>query len=190
MKKIFEWQYSWEKILLRVRPNLVYFFFQKIYLFLIYLFLIWICIAISLTIPVISVYFYIFVFILFAIYIFTFYKLFTNCRYTITSRRCIFYVQKNFFKKSYNEIHIVDLRTAVPKRNWLGFLFGYGDLILTDKDDKKIIYSWISEHKFIARYLSRIVDYIKINGHTDDLSAYKKRKIRNQEKNSQNKIPN
>lgn len=190
MQKIFEWQYSGEKILLRVHPNLFYFFLEKIYLFFIYFFLILICIIISLTIKTISIYAYIFVVVLFVIYVFTFYKLFINCRYTVTSRRCIFYIQKNFFKKYYNEIHIVDLRTAVPKRNWLGFLFGYGDLILTDKDDKKIIYSWISEHKFIARYLSRIIDYIKIHGHTDDLSTYTNRKIRKQEKISQNKIPN
>lgn len=112
-------------------------------------------------------------------------KMYSASRYTITSRRCIYFVPKSIFKKSYNEIHLVDLRTAVPKKSGiLGAIFGYGSLILTDKDDKKIIYYGLFEHKFVARYLSRIIDYIKIHGHTDHLSQYQNRKERKNHNNT------
>jgi len=61
-------------------------------------------------------------------------------------------------------------------------MFGYGTLILTDKDDKNIFYPGIREHKYISRYLGRIVDYIKISGHTDNISAYQSRKEREAQK--------
>ncbi len=60
----------------------------------------------------------------------------------------------------------------------------YGTLILTDKDEKQIIYPGIKEHKNLSRYLGRIIDHIKINGHTDDFSVYVSEKIRKENKKS------
>lgn len=66
----------------------------------------------------------------------------------------------------------------------MGLIFGYGNLIITDKDENQIVYSGIKEHKYISRYLGRVIDHIKIHGHTDDISEYQSRKVRKQMKNS------
>lgn len=178
IKKDFEGQYSGEKILLRTNPHPVFFFFQNfLVIFGVFVFLgIFLLFTFFLKLS-----FWIFGAVAFlGIFLqgFWYFRLFRQSKYTITTRRCIRFVPKNIYKKSYNEIHLVDLRTAVPKTNFFGRIFGYGMLILTDKDDKKIVYEGIAEQKFIARYLSRVIDYIKIHGHTDNISTYQKRKDR------------
>lgn len=183
-EKIFEGQYAGEKILLRIHPNLAFFFLQNMALF-------WSYIFISVTILLIGIFAFpknILIFSLISvlfivIFGFHFWHLYREAKYTFTSRRLIFFVKKSLFKRSYNEIHLVDLRAAVPKKSGLfGAIFGYGTLIVTDKDEKKIIYPGMSEHKFVARYLGRVIDYIKIHGHTDNISRYQPRKIRKEMK--------
>lgn len=179
-EKTFEWQYRDEKILLRTKPHFFHIFIEKLPIFSVYfwLFILFLIIWIFYQI------FFIIIWIIFlAIFFLYFSNIYKNTYYTFTSRRCIFFIKKTIIKRKYNEIHMVDLRTAVPKNAWFfGMIFWFWNLILTDKDDKKIIYTWIKEHKYIARYLSRIIDYIKINWHTDDLSIYKTRKEREKEK--------
>lgn len=177
-EKIFEGQYSGEKILLRTHPHLAFFLIQKSPL-----------IALYITIIIIVVLFAIFynniilssagVILTALMMILHIYHLYKNSRYTFTSRRCIFFIKKSLLKRSYREIHIVDLRHAIPKK-WgiLGAIFGYGTLIVKDKDENIITYEGISEHKNMSRYLGRIIDYIKIHGHTDDISPYIPNKIR------------
>ncbi len=107
--------------------------------------------------------------------------MYKNAHYTITSRRCIYFVKKNIFKRAYKEIHLVDLRFSIPKKaGFFGMICGYGTLKLLDKEEKELIYHGMKEHKYLSRYLGRIIDYIKINGHTDDLSVYQPHKIREQ----------
>lgn len=182
-EKVFEWQYSWEKILLRVHPHPVFFFLQKlpslagiIFLSIILLISLYFLSEYRLIIGLILL-------VLIIALLFGIRWLYHGQKYTITSRRCIYYIQKNFFKKWYNEIHLVDLRTAIPKKSGIfGKIFGYGTLILTDKDEKKIVYTWIAEHIYLSRYLGRIIDYIKIHWHTDDISVYQPRKEREESK--------
>lgn len=96
-----------------------------------------------------------------------------NSRYTFTSRRCIYFVKKSLFKRHYNEIHITELRQAIPKKSGiLGKIFGYGTLIIKDKDEKTIVYAGITEQQQMSRYLGRIMDYIKTSGHIDDFTIY------------------
>ena len=77
----------------------------------------------------------------------------------------------------------MDLRHAIPKKSGIfGSIFGYGNLILVDKDEKKIIYTGITEQQQMSRYLGRIMDYIKTNGHTDDFSEYMHKKERAEHK--------
>ncbi len=180
MEKQFEWQYRDEKILLRTHPHMAYFFLEKIHLFLLYSVFIalFIIIAIFLNNELRWI-LLVWAVIVALLYVWIFLWLYRNTRYTFTSRRSIIFYKKNLFKRGYNEIHLVDLRTAVPKKSGIfGMIFWYGTLIIADKDDKQIVYSGIREHKQIARYLGRIIDYIKINGHTDNLSSYKPKKER------------
>ena len=96
-----------------------------------------------------------------------------NTRYTFTSRRCIYFIRKSLFKRHYNEIHIMDLRQAIPKKSGIfGSIFNYGTLILIDKDEKKIIYNGIQHQREMSRYLGRIMDFIKTSGHTDDFTPF------------------
>ncbi len=173
-EKIFEGQYNGEKILRRTHPCRTFFFFQHIDLFAIYIsiFIILICVGIFLHKEFIVMYHTLTVLSLVA-YFFHFRFLHKNTRYTFTSRRCIFFIRKSLFKRYYNEIHITDLRHAIPKKaGLLGMIFGYGTLILIDKDEKKIIYAGITEQQQMSRYLGRIMDFIKTNGHTDDFTTY------------------
>ncbi|PID84525.1 hypothetical protein CSB09_00460 [Candidatus Gracilibacteria bacterium] len=178
-EKIFEGQYRDEKILLRTHPHIGVLFWQKIHLFFVYSVIIalnllvvsfwwwqyiWICIAVNC--------------ILLGVYIWYLFFIKNRTRYTFTSRRCICFVRKGLLKTSYREIHLTELRQAIPKRQILGSVLGYGILILIDKEDQKIFYPGIKEHKHVARYLARIIDYIKIHGHTDNFSAYVPKKIR------------
>lgn len=179
-EKIFEGQYSGEKILLRAHPHIVHFFLERIHLFASYLFVIFAIFLIGMLVnPKFLTIYIVLSIIIFAIFVAHFLFLYGNSRYTITSRRLIYFIRKSLFKRFYNEIHLVDLRTAVPKKSGIfGAIFGYGTLIVADKDEKKITYPGMREHKFLSRYLGRVIDYIKIHGHTDNLSSYQPRKIR------------
>lgn len=169
---------------MRIHPNMAFFLIQRISVLATYLLIVGILLLIG--IFVFPKNFGIFVFfslLALVVYGFHFWYLWSNSRYTITSRRLIYFVKRSLFKRAYNEIHLVELRTAVPKKSGiLGAIFDYGTLIVADKDEKKIIYPGMSEHKFVSRYLGRIIDYIKINGHTDNFSEYQPRKIREEMK--------
>jgi len=116
--KLFDGQYRDEKILLRTRPHWAFFFFEKFPQFLSVL----VIAGIIATIGFLSKADFLWVFLVIAVSVLAgfflyFWWLYTNSRYTITSRRCIYFVRKSLFKRSYNEIHLVDLRTAVPKKS-------------------------------------------------------------------------
>lgn len=183
-EKTFEGQYSGEKILLRTHPHVIFFVIKHFSMVASMAILLVFCFFGAVYFPAEKILFAIASVVIIVGYIWAFLRLYRASRYTITSRRCIYFVPKTLFKKSYNEIHLIDLRTAVPKRSMIGSIFGYGKLILTDKDDKKIVYEGLFENKFVARYLSRVIDYIKIHGHTDNISVYQNRKERENSKNN------
>lgn len=173
-EKVFEGQYSGEKILRRIHPHPVFFFFQHFGTFFVYLsiFIILILIGIFAHREGIIIYHILAVLSLVASF-FHIRFLYKNTRYTFTSRRCIYFIRKSLFKRHYNEIHIMDLRHAIPKKSGLfGVIFGYGTLILTDKDEKKIIYLGFKNQREMSRYLGRIMDFIKTNGHTDEFTPF------------------
>lgn len=117
-EKIFEGQYAGEKILFREHPHIAYFFFERIHLFMSYIFVIFAIFLIGMLVnPKFLTIYIILAILVFAIFIVHFSFLYRNTRYTITSRRLIYFIRKSLFKRFYNEIHLVDLRTAVPKKS-------------------------------------------------------------------------
>lgn len=183
-EKVFEGQYRDEKILLRTHPHIFVVFSQKIHLFFVYIVLMFLLMIIwYFLFPKQIISFSVISFILIVVYFWYLIWIRKHTRYTFTSRRCICFTRKGLFKNGYREIHLTELRQAIPKRQFIGAIFGYGILLLIDKEDQKILYPGIKEHKQVARYLGRIIDYIKIHGHTDNLSAYVPKKIRKAQKN-------
>lgn len=188
-EKVFEGQYNGEKILRRTHPSRAFFFFEHFGLFVMYfgIFIVLILVGIFAHHELIAVY-HTFAVLILILYFFHFRFLHKNTRYTFTSRRCIFFIRKSLFKRYYNEIHITDLRHAIPKKaGLLGMIFGYGTLILVDKDEKKITYSGIREQQQMSRYLGRIMDHIKTHGHTDDFTTYMHADERKEYKKNLNK---
>jgi hypothetical protein len=51
-------------------------------------------------------------------------------------------------------------------------------MIQWTEEHSNIYFRWIKWHSDIANYLWRVLDYIKLNWHTDDIARYKTKKAR------------
>ena len=98
----------------------------------------------------------------------------------ITSRRIVRQERYFIFQEHFKELHIPDIKQTVASRQgFIETLFGYGTLTIHGYDDiSHILYRGLSHHDEVALYVSRIVEYIRTNGPTDNLSSFKTRKER------------
>lgn len=181
--KEFKWQYSDEKILFKVRENLFSFIFSKIWFvltFLVLIFLIWILVFIYL-----SDIFWI-TFIVFSLFLIVLYYrfLYKDSFLYFTSRRVIKQIRNGLFFKHRKELKIMDIKSSMSNKKWfLQTILAIWNLKIewTEKE-ANIYFSWVKEYSELSNYMWRVVDYIKINGHTDNISRYQNkntRKIKN-----------
>ncbi len=179
MKKEFEWQYSWEKILFKKKENIISFIFSKFWI--IFSFIVF-------TIILFWVLYYLnYVFLAFFVIIFTiifiiwyYYFLYKDSFLVFTSRRVIKQIRNWLFFKHRKELKILDIKSSMSNKKWfLQTILRIGNIKIEWTDDNWIIYfSGISDYEDLSNYIWRVIDYIKLNWHTDNISRYRTKKER------------
>lgn len=177
--KDFEWQYSDEKLLLKKHENIISFLIDKTHLFAIYIVL-WIILPLliylffkSIIFIVLSIFFILWFLI---IYLSILYK---NTWLIITTRRVLELTQNWLFQKHKRELKLSDIKATSTKKWFIGTLFWFWRVTIKwTEESANIYFKWINESQEIVNYLWRVIDYIKLNGHTDNISRYKFKKDR------------
>jgi len=179
MKKEFKWQYSWEKVLLKCKEHIVSFILNKIWIvlsFVIFIFLVsfWL---VFFGYKILAIFLLFFSIILIIIYYWFLYK---DSFLIFTSRRVIKQIRNWIFWKHKKELKIIDIKSVLSnKKGFIQTILWIWNLKIewTEKE-ANIYFTWIKEYEDIANYIWRVVDYIKLNWHTDNISKYKSRKQR------------
>jgi energy-coupling factor transporter transmembrane protein EcfT len=180
MKKEFKWQYSWEKVLFKIKEHILSFIISKI----------WVVIAFVIFITILAfilVYFgykiiaFIIVIISFLLILFYYWFLYKDSFLYFTSRRVIKQIRNWIFFKHRKILKILDIKWAMSNKKWFlqTFLRIWNIKIEWTEKEANIYFVWIKEYEEIANYIARVVDYIKINWHTDNIARYKIKKERN-----------
>ena len=104
-----------------------------------------------------------------------FVPLYRQTHLIITTRRVIKSVRHGFFLAHLREIrfdHISQMRS--DRAGWAGYLFGYGhiDISSSNISGGSVYFRGIRRPESIIRYLSRVVDYIRLHGHTNAITPY------------------
>ena len=100
----------------------------------------------------------------------------------ITSRRVIKSILTGISDPHTKEIRLESVKQMTSLHHSLpGKTFGYGSLHINPGSDA-IRFRGMPLHTEVESYLARIVDYLKTNPPTDDLSSFKPRKERYAEK--------
>lgn len=179
INKEFEWQYSDEKLLLKKHENLISFIIKKSHLFIVYIILstiLFFIIKYFLNSYIISIIFSIFTILILFIYL---KRQYSNTWVIITTRRVLKLVRNWLFTQHRKELKLNDIKAITTRRNFIDSVFWYGNIIIQwTEEHSNIYFKWIKWHTDIANYISRVLDYIKINWHTDDISKYKNKKER------------
>ncbi len=180
IKKDFPWQYSWEKLLLKRKENLAHFLYYKKYHFLIF-FILLIILDISLYFLWIKIFFTI-IFSIIITYIFYHHNklMYDNTLIIVTTRRVIKKVRNGIFRSHEKELLLSDIRQiTTTKNNFLESIFSCWNIMFQWAEAKwNLYFKWISDNKDIWNYVTRILDYMKLNWHTDNISRYKSKKER------------
>lgn len=177
--KEFKWQYSDEKVLFKIREHIISFIFSKF----------WMIFASILLASIISFLLFYFEKNLFAIIFIILYLLFIIIYYFIlykdsflyfTSRRVIKQIRNWLFFKHRKELKIIDIKSSMSnKKGFFQTILRIWNLKIewTEKE-ANIYFSWLKEYQELSNYIWRVIDYIKLNWHTDNISAYKNKKTR------------
>jgi len=178
--KEFAGQYSDEKILFKVRENLASFIFSKIWIIFSFIILI---IIVSLILfyfsyKIIAVTLIIVSIILIILYYWFLYK---DSFLYFTSRRVIKQIRNWIFFRHRKELKIMDVKSSMSNKKWFlqTILRIWNIKIEWTEKEGNIYFSWIKEYAEISNYIWRVIDYIKLNWHTDNIARYqniKKRK--------------
>ena len=98
----------------------------------------------------------------------------------ITSRRILKNIRAGFFTFFHKELQFDNIKhTTSTKRNILESFFHYGNIKIQGYDEKELIYfDGIACADELALYISRIIDYRKKHGPTDELSHFMPRSER------------
>ena len=182
--KEFKWQYSDEKILLKTKEHILSFVLSKFWVilsFCIFIILIsfWL---VYIKYTVVMIVLIIFALILIVLYFWFLYK---DSFLYFTSRRVIKQIRNWLFFRHKKVLKILDIKWSMSNKKWfLQTILRIGNIKVewTEKESN-IYFKWIKEYEEISNYISRVVDYIKINWHTDHISKY-------QNKNKRQKLNN
>lgn len=177
--KDFEGQYSDEKLLYKRHENIVSFIINKFYLFVVYIILSWMIYfwveyyTDSEKLAIVSS---IAVFISLLMYLRNQYL---NTWVIITSRRVLKLVRNWFFIQHRRELKLGDIKATLSRRTFIESILWYWNIEFQWTDDHANIYfRWVRWHANVVNYVWRVIDYIKINWHTDNISTYKDKKER------------
>jgi len=177
--KEFKWQYSDEKILFKVKENLISFIFSRFWFVL--SFLVLISIAWVLVYNFFSEIFWLaFVIISLVLVIIYYWFLYKDSFLYFTSRRVIKQIRNGIFFRHRKELKIMDIKSSMFNKKWfLQTVLRIWNLKVewTEKE-ANIYFSWVKEYSELSNYIWRVVDYIKLNWHTDNIARYKDKKTR------------
>jgi len=177
--KEFKWQYSDEKILFKVKENLFSFIFSKFWMIFSFMILIVIInlILIYLEFEIIS-WFLIFISILLIVIYYWF--LYKDSFLYFTTRRVIKQIRNGIFFRHRKELKIMDIKSSISnKKGFIQTIIRIWNIKIewTEKE-WNIYFSGIKEYAEISNYIWRVIDYIKLNGHTDNIARYQDKKMR------------
>jgi len=177
--KEFEWQYSDEKLLFKQHENLISFILRKFHLFIVYLILsaiLFISTKYFLDSYFISTIVLIIIFFILFIYL---KRQYSNTWIIITTRRVLKLVRSGIFTQHRKELKLTDIKATTTRRNFFDSIFWYWNIMIQwTEEHSNIYFKWIKWHSDIANYLWRVLDYIKLNWHTDNIARYKTKKDR------------
>ena len=179
MKKQFPWQYSDEKILFKVKENLISFIFSKFWVIFSFIILVSIISAILLYFNYGIIAFVLIIISLFLIIIY-YWFLYKDSFLIFTSRRIIKQIRNGIFFRHRKELKIMDIRSSMNnKKGFLQTLLRIWNIkIEWAEKEWNIYFSGIKEYEDISNYIWRVIDYIKLNWHTDNIARYKPKKMR------------
>lgn len=177
--KDFEWQYSDEKLLLKQHENLIHFIFRKSHLFIVYLILsiiLFIVIEYFLYSYIISTIVSIITILILFVYL---KRQYSNTWLIITTRRVLKLVRNGIFTQHRKELKLTDVKASTARRNFFDSIFWYWNIMIQWTDEHSNIYfRWVKWYADITNYLWRVLDYIKLNWHTDNIARYVVKKER------------
>jgi len=177
--KDFEWQYYDEKLLLKQHENLISFLLRKSHLFIVYIILsiiLFVGVKYFVNSYIISTIVSILTFFILFIYL---KRQYSNTWIIITTRRALKLVRSGLFTQHRKELKLTDIKATATRRNFIDSIFWYWNIIIQwTEEHSNIYFKWIKWHTDIANYLWRVLDYIKLNGHTDNIARYKTKKDR------------
>ena len=175
----FKWQYSDEKILFSIKENIINFIFKKLYILISLL-------IFSAIFSGIVYYFmwsilFIITVIIFIILIFIYYYIiYKNTNFIFTTRRIIKDVRNWLFSKHRKELKIMDIKSSLTNRKWFLQLIlrVWNVKIEWTETNSAIYFTGIKEYSQVSNYIWRVIDYIKLNWHTDNIARYQDKKYR------------
>ena len=181
----FKWQYSDEKVLFYIKENIINFIFKKLYI-------LFSLIIFSAIISGILYYFYwkivliSSIVILLFIIIYYYYLIYRDTLLIFTTRRLIKNVRTGLFSKHRKELKILDIKSSIATKEWFlqTILMIWNIKVEWTENKASINFYWIKEHSQVSNYIWRVIDYIKLNWHTDNIARYQDKKYRKKLKNS------
>ena len=179
MQKDFEGQYSDEKLLFKSHEHMFSFLIDKTHIFAIYIVL-WIVLAVTMFLGTGMILFWwiIFLFVLF-LWLLYLSVLYRNTWLIITPRRIIKLTQNWLFKKRRRELKLMDIKATDAKKSVIWTFLWYTELTIKwTESDASVYFKWIAWGQDVANYIGRIIDYIKTNGHEEEISRYVPKKVR------------
>jgi hypothetical protein len=177
--KEFSWQYSDEKILFKIKENLISFIFSKfwvIFSFIVLVSIIWI-ILYYFEYKIISA-ILIVVWIIFIIIYYWF--LYKDSFLYFTTRRVIKQIRNWLFFRHRKELKIMDVKSSMSNKKWFlqTVLRIWNIKIEWTEKEWNIYFSGIKEYSEVSNYIWRVIDYVKLNWHTDNIARYQNKKMR------------
>ena len=177
--KEFKGQYSDEKILFKVKQNLVSFIFSKFWVIFSFIVLIIIVSTILFYFEYNSLALFLIVFSVILI-IFYYWFLYKDSFLIFTTRRIIKQIRNWIFFRHRKELKIMDIKSSMSNKKWfLQTILRIWNLKIewTEKESN-IYFSWVKEYFELSNYIGRVIDYVKLNWHTDNIARYKTKKQR------------
>jgi hypothetical protein len=106
--------------------------------------------------------------------------MYDNTLIIVTTRRVIKKVRNWLFRSHEKELLLWDIRQiTTTKNNFIESIFHCWNIMFQWAEAKwNLYFKGITDNKDIWNYVTRILDYMKLNWHTDNISKYKTKKQR------------
>jgi hypothetical protein len=110
--------------------------------------------------------------------------MYDNTSLIITTRRIIKKVRNWLFISHEKELLLWDVRQITTrKNNFIETIFHCWNVTFLWAEAKwNLYFNWLTDSKDIWNYATRVLDYMKLNWHTDNISRYVSKKQRKKAK--------